>query len=235
MNGKPVYYLAWTTTPWTLPSNLALSVNENLTYAYVDVGEQIYVACENTLANFKNVFGETPNIIQRVQGKDMLGKLYTPLLPYFAFMRKDGAFRIIPADYVDAAEGVGIVHTAPAFGEDDYWTCRKNGIPTDIVNPVDAKGHFTEEVTDFFEDSKTRNVIEMNPIIVRFLYANDKAVADGSLVHNYPHCWRCKNPLIYKAMSAWYFNIEKIKPQLIEENEKINWVPEGVKHGRFGN
>ena len=235
MNGKPVYYLAWTTTPWTLPSNLALSVNESLTYAYVDVGEQIYVACENTLANFKNVFGETPNIIQRVQGKDMLGKLYTPLLPYFAFMRKDGAFRIIPADYVDAAEGVGIVHTAPAFGEDDYWTCRKNNIPTDIVNPVDAKGHFTEEVTDFFEDSKTRNVIEMNPIIVRFLYANDKAVADGSLVHNYPHCWRCKNPLIYKAMSAWYFNIEKIKPQLIEENEKINWVPEGVKHGRFGN
>ena len=103
------------------------------------------------------------------------------------------------------------------------------------MNPVDAKGHFTEEVTDFFEDSKTRNVIEMNPIIVRFLYANDKAVADGSLVHNYPHCWRCKNPLIYKAMSAWYFNIEKIKPQLIEENEKINWVPDTVKHGRFGN
>ncbi|MBQ3864306.1 MAG: isoleucine--tRNA ligase [Clostridia bacterium] len=235
LEGKPVYYLAWTTTPWTLPSNLALSVNEGLTYAYVDVGEQIYVACENTLANFKNVFGEDPQIIKRVQGKDMLGIRYEPLFPYFADLKEQGCFRVVAADYVDAAEGVGIVHTAPAFGEDDYWTCRKNNIPTDIVNPVDAKGRFTEEITDFYEDSKTRNVIEMNPIIIRFLYANDKAVADGSLVHNYPHCWRCKEPLIYKAMSAWYFDIEKIKPQLIEQNEKINWVPDTVKHGRFGN
>ncbi len=235
LNGKPVYYLAWTTTPWTLPSNLALSVNEKLTYAYVDVGEEIYVACENTLANFKNVFGDTPVIVKREQGADMLNRLYTPLFPYFAGLRADGAFRIIAADYVDATEGVGIVHTAPAFGEDDYWTCRKNNIPTNKVNPVDSKGRFTEEVTDFFEDSRERNVIEMNPIIIRFLYANKKAVADGSMVHNYPHCWRCKNPLIYKAMNAWYFSIEKIKPQLIEENEKINWVPEGVKHGRFGN
>ena len=235
MSGKPVYYLAWTTTPWTLPSNLALAVNEALTYAYVDTGDEIYVACENTLASFKTIFGEQPQVLRRVSGKELTGKLYTPLLPYFSGMRKEGAFRIIAADYVDAAEGVGIVHIAPAFGEDDYWTCRKNGIPTDKVNPVDAKGRFTEEITDFYEDSRTRNVIEMNPIIIRYLYANGKAVADGTMVHNYPHCWRCKNPLIYKAMSAWYFNIEKIKPQLIEQNEKINWVPETVKHGRFGN
>ena len=235
LGGKPIYYLAWTTTPWTLPSNLALSVNKGLTYAYVEVGDQIYVACKNTLGNFKNVFGENPVIVKECLGEELLGNEYEPLLPYFSSMREDTAFRIIAADYVDAAEGVGIVHTAPSFGEDDYWTCRNNGIPTDKVNPVDAKGHFTDDVTDFFEDSRTRNVIEMNPIIIRYLYEQGKAVADGTLVHNYPHCWRCKNPLIYKAMDAWYFNIEKIKPELIEANKQINWVPETVKYGRFGN
>ena len=235
INGKPVYYLAWTTTPWTLPSNLALSVNKALTYAYVEVGDSILVACKNTLGNFKNVFGEEPVIVKECTGEELLGKEYEPLLPYFAGMREEGAFHIIAADYVDAAEGVGIVHTAPAFGEDDYWTCRNNGIPTDKVNPVDAKGHFSADVTDFYEDSKTRNVIEMNPIIIRFLYEQGKAVADGTLVHNYPHCWRCKEPLIYKAMDAWYFNVEKIKQELLDANQQVNWVPETVKYGRFGN
>ena len=234
IGGKPVYYLAWTTTPWTLPSNLVLAVNRGLTYAYVDVGDEIFVACKNILGNFKKIFGEEPVIVKECTGDALVGNTYEPLLPYFAFMKEQGAFRVVEADYVDATEGVGIVHTAPAFGEDDYWTCRSKGIPTDVVNPVDAKGRFTEEVTDFYEDSRTRNVIEMNPIIIRFLYDHGKAVADGSLVHNYPHCWRCKNPLIYKAMSAWYFNIEKIKPQLLAANEEINWVPESVKYNRFG-
>ena len=235
IGGKPVYYLAWTTTPWTLPSNLCLAVGLKLTYAYVDVGDAIYVACKNTIGKYKNVFGEEPVIVREVSGTELIGNTYEPLLPYFAQMKEEGAFRIISADYVDDSEGVGIVHTAPAFGEDDYWSCRNAKIPTDIVNPVDAKGHFTEEVTDFYEDSKTRNVIEMNPIIIRFLYANNKAVADGTIEHNYPHCWRCKEPLIYKAMNAWYFNVEKIKDKLIAANEQINWVPDTVKHGRFGN
>ncbi len=231
-DGKQVYMLAWTTTPWTLPSNLCLAVGENLDYAFVAVGDEIYVACANTLANFKQVFGEEPVIVKEVKGTDLLGIEYEPLFPYFANMREQGAFRVVAADYVGSDEGCGIVHTAPAFGEDDYWTCRKYHIP--MVNPVDAKGHFTAEVTDFYEASKDKNVIEMNSIITRFLYDNGKAVADGSIVHNYPHCWRCKNPLIYKAMDAWYFNVEKIKPRLIELNEEINWVPETVKHGRFG-
>ena len=233
LNGKPVYFLAWTTTPWTLPSNLCLAVGLNLTYAYVDVGEAVYIACENTLGNFKTVFGAEPVIIDRVKGSDLIGMQYTPLFPYFASLREKGAFCVTSADYVGSDEGVGIVHTAPAFGEDDYWTCRREGIP--MVNPVDAKGHFTQEVTDFYEDSKTRNVIEMNPIVIRFLYANGKAVADGTIEHNYPHCWRCKQPLIYKAMDAWYFNIEKLKKRLLETNEQINWVPDSVKYTRFGN
>lgn len=235
VNGKPLYYLAWTTTPWTLPSNLCLAVGLKLTYAFVDVGDCILVACKNTIGKYDKVFGKEPNIVRECMGTELLGAEYEPIFPYFADMRKDGAFRIVSADYVDDSEGVGIVHTAPAFGEDDYWTCRNNKIPTDVVNPVDAKGHFTAEVTDFYEDAKTRNVIEMNPIIIRFLYEKGIAVADGTLVHNYPHCWRCKQPLIYKAMNAWYFSIEKIKDKLIEANESVNWVPETVKHGRFGN
>ncbi len=236
IDGKKVYFLAWTTTPWTLPSNLCLAIGEKLDYAYVDVGEAIYVACKNVLSNFKKVFGEQPCIVKECKGADLLGMTYEPLFPYFASKKSDGAFRVVSADYVGADEGVGIVHTAPAFGEDDYWTCKRNNIP--LVNPVDAKGHFTEEITDFYNVTNQNgdgDVISLNPIIIRFLYDNGKAVADGTIEHNYPHCWRCKRPLIYRAMDAYYFNIDAIKERLIEANEDINWVPDTVKHGRFGN
>ncbi len=233
---KQVYFLAWTTTPWTLPSNLCLAIGEKLDYAYVDIGDCIYIACKNVLGNFKKVFGEEPNIVKECKGIDLMGMTYEPLFPYFASLKEKGAFRVVSADYVGAEEGVGIVHTAPAFGEDDYWTCKKNGIP--LVNPVDSKGHFTEEITDFYgmtNQNGDGDVISLNPIIIRFLYDNGKAVADGTIEHNYPHCWRCKRPLIYRAMDAYYFNIDKIKARLIEANEDINWVPDTVKHGRFGN
>ncbi len=231
INGKPVFFLAWTTTPWTLPSNLCLAVGSDLDYAFVDVGEQIYIACETVLPKYEKIFGKEPVIVKTCKGSNLVGITYEPLFPYFAEL-KDKAFRVVTADYVGADEGVGIVHTAPAFGEDDYWTCKNNNIP--LVNPVDEKGRFTQEVTDFYEPDGEKNVIEMNPVIIRFLYENGKAVADGTIEHNYPHCWRCKRPLIYKAMDAWYFNIGKIKDRLIELNEEINWVPETIKHGRFG-
>nr|WP_288977119.1 isoleucine--tRNA ligase [uncultured Blautia sp.] len=232
INGKQVYYLAWTTTPWTLPSNLCLAVGEKLDYAYVDVGNSIYIACKNTLKNYEKVFGKEPMIIKECKGRELLGATYEPLFNYFEDKRFHGAFKIVSAEYVGADEGVGIVHTAPAFGEDDYWTCKNNNIP--LVNPVDEKGFFTEEVRDFFDPNNEKNVIEMNPEIIRFLYNHDKAVADGTIEHNYPHCWRCKRPLIYKAMDAWYFDIGKIKDRMIELNENINWIPETIKHGRFG-
>lgn len=232
IDGKPVYFLAWTTTPWTLPSNLCLAVGENLNYSYVDVGEEIFVACTNVLPKYEKIFGKEPVILKECKGSELVGETYEPLFPYFADLKEKGAFKVVTADYVGSEEGVGIVHTAPAFGEDDYWTCKNNGIP--LVNPVDAKGRFTEEVTDFYSPDNDKNVIEMNPVVIRFLYEQGKAVADGTIEHNYPHCWRCKNPLIYKAMDAWYFDITKIKDRLIELNEDINWVPETVKHGRFG-
>ncbi|WP_295122725.1 isoleucine--tRNA ligase [Ruminococcus sp.] len=231
IDGKPVFFLAWTTTPWTLPSNLCLAVGKDLEYAFCDVGEEIFIACTAVLGRYDKIFGKEPKIVKTAKGEELVGRTYEPLFPYFADL-KDKAFRVVTADYVGADEGVGIVHTAPAFGEDDYWTCKNNGIP--LVNPVDAKGRFTEEVTDFYEADGEKNVIEMNPTVIRFLYEQGKAVADGTIEHNYPHCWRCKRPLIYKAMDAWYFDVTKIKDKLIAQNELINWVPETVKHGRFG-
>lgn len=233
IHGKTVFLLAWTTTPWTLPSNLCLAVGEKLEYAFVEVEDGIYVACKNTLQNFPQVFGKKPRIVRECSGAELLGMTYEPLFDYFADKKAEGAFRVVAADYVGSDEGVGIVHTAPAFGEDDYWTCRNHKIP--LVNPVDEKGHFTEEITDFYDPEGGKTVIEMNPLVIRFLYDHGKAVADGTIEHNYPHCWRCKRPLIYKAMDAWYFDIGKIKDRLIERNEDIHWVPETVKHGRFGN
>ena len=233
MNGKPVYMLAWTTTPWTLPSNLCLAVGKDLDYSFVDVGEEVFVACTNILSKFEKVFGKDPVVLKECKGVDLVGMTYVPLFPYFEDMKEKGAFCVVTADYVGSDEGVGIVHTAPAFGEDDYWTCKANNIP--LVNPVDEKGHFTSEVTDFYDPKSDKNVIEMNPIIIKFLYESGKAVADGTIEHNYPHCWRCKRPLIYKAMDAWYFDIGKVKDRLIQTNEEINWVPETVKRGRFGN
>ncbi len=231
INGKKVYFLAWTTTPWTLPSNLCLAVGESLDYSFVDVGEEIFIACTSVLPKYEKIFGKEPVIVKSCKGADLVGRTYEPLFPYFAEL-KDKAFKVVTADYVGADEGVGIVHTAPAFGEDDYWTCKNNGIP--LVNPVDAKGRFTAEVTDFYSADNEKNVIEMNPDVIRFLYDRGQAVADGTIEHNYPHCWRCKRPLIYKAMDAWYFDIGKIKDRLIECNEEINWVPDNIKHGRFG-
>ena len=233
LDGKQVYFLAWTTTPWTLPSNLCLAVGEKLEYAYVAVENEVFIACTATLKNFPKLFGKKPEILKTVQGAELVGKTYEPLFPYFADMAKQGAFRVVTADYVGSDEGVGIVHTAPAFGEDDYWTCRNHNIP--MVNPVDEKGHFTKEVTDFYVAENAKTVIEMNPTVIRFLYDNGKAVADGTIEHNYPHCWRCREPLIYKAMDAWYLSIEKLKDRLIElNNTQVNWVPDSVKDARFG-
>lgn len=234
VNDKPVYLIAWTTTPWTLPSNMALAVGAEIDYAYVLVEEQIYIACEATLSNYEKVFGKEPVIVARCKGKELVGIRYYPLFHYFAKKKEEGAFRVIEADFVDSQEGIGVVHIAPAFGEDDYWACKKNGIP--LVNPVDSKGRFTEEIVDFYKDKETqKNVIDSNTEVIRYLYDHGKALADGTIEHNYPHCWRCKRPLIYKAMNAWYFSVDTIKDRLLELNEEIHWVPDTVKHGRFGN
>jgi len=229
LDGQPVYFMAWTTTPWTLPSNMALAVGENIEYAYVLVNDEVLIVAKSALANYKNVFGEQPNVLKVVKGSDLAGKTYLPLFDFFKDKANEGAFKVILADFVEEGEGIAIVHIAPAFGEDDYWACKKNGVP--LVCPVNEKGAFTSLVPMF----EGKNVFDTNSDVVRYLKENNLYVADGSLVHNYPHCWRCKNPLIYKAMDAWYFNIDKIKADLIEKNKEVNWVPDFIKTGRFGN
>jgi len=233
LDGLPVSFIAWTTTPWTLPSNMALAVGGDIDYVFVNTGGEVLIACKEALARYEKVFGKNPNIVKRVKGSELAGMRYLPLFPYFKEKAGEGAFRVIEADFVTIEDGVGIVHTAPAFGEDDYWVCKKEGIP--LVNPVDSKGRFTEAVPDFYNADSPKNVIELNSDIIRYMYAHGLAIADGTVEHNYPHCWRCKSPLIYKAMDAWYFSIDSIKDKLIERNNDINWVPETVKYGRFGN
>ena len=229
VNNKPVYLLAWTTTPWTLFSNMALAVNENFDYAYVEVENEVYIAGKTVLSKFTKIFGEEPKIVKNIKGKDLENMEYEPICNYFMDKKEQGAFRVILADFVELDEGVGIVHIAPGFGEDDYWACKKTGIP--LVCPVDEKGRYLDVVEAF----KGRNVMEANMDVLRYLKSQNKVILDGSIVHNYPHCWRCKTPLIYKSMNAWYFNVEKVKDKLVQYNEEINWVPETVKQGRFGN
>ena len=227
-NNKPVYLLAWTTTPWTLFSNMSLAVNNEFEYAYVEVENEVYILGSSVLSKYTKILGDEPKVIKTIKGSELVGVSYEPLMNYFEEKKNDGAFKVISADFVELDEGVGIVHIAPAFGEDDYWVCKSNNVP--LVCPVDEKGRYTEQITDFVG----QNVMEANQDVLRFLKANGKVILDGTLVHNYPHCWRCKTPLIYKAMDAWYFSVEKIKDKLIECNEEINWIPDNVKHGRFG-
>ena len=221
---KPCYYLAWTTTPWTLPANLALAVGRNINYVVADTGDECFILAEE-LFN-KNFFPDNTIFVKHLKGHELEGKKYHPLFPYYK--DSENAFQILLSDHVSIDDGVGIVHIAPAFGEDDYWVSRKNNVK--IKNPVLSNGVFNSDVSDF----EGMNVHEANPHVIHMLKEKNKLFHHSTIVHNYPHCWRCRTPLIYRAMDAWYFNIEKIKPQLIEQNKHINWVPENVKAGRFG-
>lgn len=221
--------LAWTTTPWTLPSNLALAVGKEIEYVVVESPVGRVLLAKNAVKRYERELGKNPTIISTHTGAELVEKAltYEPLLPYFK--GEANAFRIISGDFVSTEDGTGIVHMAPAFGEDDYWACRK--VQIEVKNPVSPNGCFTEEVTDFVG----QNVHEANPAIIKFLKEQGKVVRDETIEHNYPHCWRCRTPLIYRALDAWYLKVEQIRKRLIETNEDISWYPENVKHGRFGN
>ncbi len=221
--------LAWTTTPWTLPSNLALAVGKDIEYVIADTTVGRVLLAKNALKRYERELGKDVTIVATHTGAELVDKTltYEPLLPYFK--DEKNAFRLISADFVSTEDGTGIVHMAPAFGEDDYWACRKYQI--EVKNPVDSNGSFTAEVTDFVG----QNVHEANPAIIKFLKEQGKVVRDETIEHNYPHCWRCRTPLIYRALDAWYLKVEEIRNRLIQTNEQIQWYPETVKHGRFGN
>lgn len=228
---------AWTTTPWTLPSNLALAVHPEVEYAKVRVvqtGEVAYVE-PGRLADYqeRGRVGETEEL-GRLKGAELAGRPYEPLLPYFAEHRvnDDGsrcAFKVVLADYVTTDSGTGIVHQAPAFGEDDYAVGQREGLP--LVRPMGLDGVFDDTVPDLtgqFAKDADKNVI-------RRLKAEDKVVDHDTFVHPYPHCYRTDTPLLYMAMSTWFMKVERLRDRLVAHNKKIRWVPAHVGSGRFGN
>ena len=226
LDEKDTYAIAWTTTPWTLPSNLALTVNPDLDYAFVKdkSDNNTYVMAKDLISNFYKS-EEEYEISKVVKGKKLEHKKYEPLFPYFK--DTENAFQIILADFVTAEDGTGIVHTAPAFGEDDNVVCRKYKIP--MVQPVDETGNFTDEVTDY----KGKYVHDTNEEIVIDLKKSGKAIMSRKMEHEYPFCYRCDTKLIYRALPAWFVDIQKIKDRLQELNLEINWIPEFLKEGRM--
>ena len=221
-----IYALAWTTTPWTLPSNLALTVNPKLTYAYVkdkDDGNT-YLLAKDLIKKFYKSKDEY-EITKEIKGKELENQKYEPLFPYF----KDNpnSFKFILGNFVTAEEGTGIVHTAPAFGEDDNAICREYKIP--MVQPVDDNGKFTKEIKEY----KGQLVHDTNEQIVIDLKKANKAISSRKEEHEYPFCYRCDTKLIYRALPAWFVDIQKIKDKLLKLNLKINWFPEHLKEGRM--
>ena len=228
LKDENVFALAWTTTAWTLPSNLALAVNPNLDYVYVKdkTNGETYLLARKVLGDFfKNE--KDHQVIKEIKGRKLEGKQYEPIFPYFKNVKN--SFRIILGDFVTAEEGTGIVHTAPAFGEDDYNICKKYDIP--LVQPVDEKGRFTQEASDF----KGKFVHDSNNDIINFLKSQKKVILVKKIEHEYPFCYRCETKLLYRAIPAWFVDIQKIKPRLLELNQKINWYPDFLKDGRVKN
>ena len=229
-----VFVLAWTTTPWTLPSNLALTINKDFDYVVVKKNEEYYIICKNLLNKYKKELAIDDNgnfdIITEFKGEKILGLKYEPLLPYFKDLDKEDnkCFTIIHGDFVTTEDGTGIVHTAPGFGEDDNNVCKPLGIPT--ICPVDDGGCFTKEVYDYVG----KHVFDTNDLIIIRLKEEGKWIETEQYIHNYPHCWRTDTPLIYRAMSSWYVKVTAIKDKMIKNNQEINWIPEHIKNGRFG-
>ena len=219
--------LAWTTTPWTLPSNLALAVGEDMNYACVVKDDVCYVIAAFALKAYAKELGleeaATPQIIK---GGDLAGISYTPLFDYFK--DNENSFKIFSADFVIEGDGTGIVHLAPGFGEDDQVVSEEQGIK--LVCPVDNAGKFTSEVADF----KGMQVFEANDPIIIKLKEQGNWLKTEQYIHNYPHCWRTDTPLIYKAVPSWYVKVTAFKDRMVELNKQINWIPGNVKDNLFG-
>uniref|UniRef100_A0A646QD90 Isoleucine--tRNA ligase, cytoplasmic n=1 Tax=Hemiscolopendra marginata TaxID=943146 RepID=A0A646QD90_9MYRI len=230
-----VSMIAWTTTPWTLPSNLSLCVNPEKDYVKVkdNSTNNMYIMMEARLeALFKKP--EEYLIIAKFPGKSLFGKTYKPLFPYFAERKKTGAFRILCDDYVTEESGTGVVHQAPYFGEDDFRICLAAGIiqkDGEIACPVDESGRFTDPVSDF----KNEYVKDADKNIIKWLKSEGRLVHNSTVKHSYPFCWRSDSPLIYKAVPSWFIRVEQIVDKLLENNSKTYWVPEYVKEKRFAN
>jgi isoleucyl-tRNA synthetase len=223
--------LIWTTTPWTLPSNLAMAVNPALEYVTVEAGGERYLIAEDRLPAYTRELGEHPHVVARVRGSQLLGRRYTP--PFDFFAGRANAHQLLAADYVTTDEGTGLVHMAPAFGEEDKAVTDAAGIK--VVVPVDSAGQFTAEVAPY----AGMQVFDANRAIIRDL--RDGAPQVGAVLlrhetyeHPYPHCWRCNNPLIQRAVSSWFVAVTQFRDRMVALNKEITWVPDHVGDGQFG-
>ena len=222
LKDKDEYFLAWTTTPWTLPSNVALTVNPDADYVKVKFEDEIYYLAKELAPK---VLDGDYEVLENMKGKDLEHIEYEQLLPFIHANKK--AFFVTCADYVTMEDGTGIVHTAPAFGEDDYQTGRRYDLP--VLNPVDESGKFTQTPWE------GTFVMDADPEIIKYLAKENKILKKQKFTHNYPHCWRCHTPLIYYAHPSWYIEVTKFKDKLINNNNGVNWFPDFVGDKRFGN
>jgi isoleucyl-tRNA synthetase len=225
------WILAWTTTPWTLPSNLAVAVGPDITYVTVQTedGERYVLAADRLPAYEKELAGA--RMLKSFRGEELLGRRYQPLFDYLTDTETFGtgeAWQVIASDEVTTEDGTGVVHMAPAYGETDAAACQAAGIP--IVLTVDEQGKYLPVVRDL----AGMHVFEANKPIIARLREDGTLVRREDYRHSYPHCWRCRNPLIYKAVSSWFVEVSKFRMRMVELNEQITWVPEHVKHGQFG-
>ncbi len=221
------YILAWTTTPWTLPSNLALAFGEDITYVKVKDGDEYYILAKERLSAYYRS-EEDYQIVEEKTGREYAGVKYEPLFPYFSELHSKQAFRTIISAHVTTEDGTGIVHTAPGFGEEDYEALKDSDVP--VICPIDAECRFTGEVHDF----EGLFVKDADEPIMKKLKEEGKLVKKEKYRHSYPFCYRTKQPLIYRAVSSWFVDVDKIKANMLAANDKINWVPEHLKKGRFG-
>ncbi len=230
---EQVFFLAWTTTPWTLPGNFLLAVGPTIDYVLVRGNEagKLYVLAKSRLSA---VFGEEDEyeIVASYQGKDLEGLSYEPLFPYFK--ETENAFRVVTAEFVDTQEGTGIVHIAPGFGEDDFRVGQKEGVK--LIQHVNMDGRFTAAVTDFPDmEVKPKEDPQRTDIeIIRYLAKKDLLFSKKKLEHSYPHCWRCDTPLLNYATGSWFVSVSKIHDKLLNLADGINWFPEHIKQGRWG-
>jgi len=219
------YLLVWTTTPWTLPSNLAIAVGKKIDYALYREADAHYIIAVDREEDFKKQLKNAKKV-KTLKGSKLVGLSYIPLFDYFA--DTPNAFTLMAGDFVSTEDGTGIVHIAPGFGEDDQILCEANDIPT--IAPVDYQGRFDERVPDY----QGRLVFDTNKDIINRLKEEGKLVRHDTIEHNYPFCWRCDTPLIYRAFPSWYVKVTAIKNRMLELNQEINWIPEHIRDGQFG-
>lgn len=220
------YFLAWTTTPWTLPGNVALAVGSEIEYCKIRSGKDIYILAKDRLPSvLKDASHE---IIATLQGSELVGTSYKPLFDV-AQLKSEKSYKVRGADFVSTDEGTGIVHIAPMYGEDDFQLGQREGLP--MVQLLNPNGTYNDQAPEFLRGHYWK---EANKDIKKNLDERGLLFDRNNHTHSYPHCYRCGTPLIYNAVSSWFINIQKVKDRLIAENQKINWVPEHLKNGRFG-